>query len=236
MKTINRKTTPYQDNMEVMRNRELYPSNYTKLQDFYFLWNSNVASVIQLDLKVELNHGKNEAKNSLNAELSWIDSLRKAKLVSEKVAEFYSSKARFELEKLKFFDVDNGKFDTEAAIESILGSEWDSPYNFKNVYMNDFVDFLLTSKASDVLSRQESVFTKDTKSPFGKTMLFKYLEQSLPFLSFAEAEVWLNRYGPELTDKAQFDFLKAMNSAFIGQKADMDLMGLGKNLLFSRKF
>jgi|GEM_PF-1629325 len=230
IKTINRETTPYQDNMEVMRNRELYPSNYTKLQDFYFLWNSNVASVTPLDLKDELNYVKNEAKNSLNAELSWIDSLGKAKLVSEKVADFYSSKARFELEKLKFFDVDNGKFDTEAAIESILGSEWDSPYNFKNVYMNDFVDFLLTSKAPDILSRQESVFTKDTKTPFGKAMLFKYLEQSLPFLSFAEAEVWLNRYEPELTNKAQFDFLKARNSAFIGQKADMDLMGLGKNL------
>jgi len=64
-------------------------------------------------------------------------------------------------------------------------------------------------------------------SPFSKRMRFKLLEESLPRLSFQEADKWLNSYGNLLKNKVQADFLKARINTLKKERPDMELMGLG---------
>src|SRR5690606_33133841 len=130
------------NNLEVLRNRELHRSTYTKLEDFYFFWNSNFAQVTPVELKDELKKSRREAIESLNAELSWIDSLKEEKLISGKTASFYSAKARFELKKMQFYAEEDGMFDATGAFRSFLGSEWDNPDDLKSVYLDEFADFV----------------------------------------------------------------------------------------------
>lgn len=227
METVNRKTSPHETNLEFLRNRDLYQSTYTNLQDFYFFWNAAFASVIPVELEDELEDSRKEAIESLNAALSWIDSLRSEEQISEKIAGFYASKTRFELEKLKFFADENGVFDAQGAIRYFLGSEWDHQATLKNVYMDEFAEFLLTHDTLEESVIQGAPFITENGTPFGQLLLFKYLNQTLPFISLKEADEWLNRFGDHLNNPAQRDFLKARQEALSSQRADMDLMGIG---------
>ena len=227
LKTANRQTTDYDNNLEVLRNRELYRSTYTKLEDFHFFWNSNFATVTPVELEDELKKSRREAIESLNAELSWIDSLKDEKLISGKTAAFYSVKARFELKKLQFYAEEDGMFNATGAFRSFLGSEWDNPDDLKSVYLDEFADFVLARKTLDGSSQQLTALATETGTPFGKLMLFKYLKQTLPLLSFEEAGEWLKRYA-DVLDPALTGYLKTRNDIMREQVPDMELMGLGK--------
>src|SRR5690606_35835691 len=69
---------------------------------------------------------------------------------------------------------------------------------------------------------------KETETPFGKLMLFKYLQQTLPFLSFEEADIRLERYS-EVLGANWIDYLAARNNIMLDQVPDMELMGLGES-------
>lgn len=227
LKTVNRQTTAYDDNLELLRNRELYGAAYTKLEDFHFLWNSNFASVVPVELKEELKQSKREAVESLNAALLWLDSLKHEGLISEQTALFHSAKTRFELEKLQFYAEEDGAFDATGAFQSFLGSEWDNLDDLNNVYLNEFWDFVLTRETLENPSEREFNLAQQTDTPLGKLMLFKYLKKTLPSLSFAAADKLLNRYS-NLLEPALISYLKTSNEVLLKQAPDMELMGLGQ--------
>ncbi len=228
LETANRQTTDYDNNLEVLRNRELHRSTYTKLHNFYFFWNSNFASVTPVELKDELKKSRREAIESLNSEFSWIDSLKEEKLISGKTADFYSAKVRFGLKKLQFYAEEDGMFDATSAFQSFLGSEWDNPDDLKSVYLDEFANFILTRITIEGSSQQVTALATETETPFGKLILFKYLKQTLPLLSFEEAGEWLKRYA-DVLDPALIGYLKTRNDIMLEQVPDMELMGLGKS-------
>ena len=227
IETLNRQATDYDNNLELLRNRELYGLTYTKLQDFHFFWDANFVSVTPVELKDELRQSRREAIKSLRAELSWIDSLRGEGLISEKTAAFYSTKTRFELEKLRFYAEEDGAFEARGAFRSVLGSEWDNPDDLKNVYLDEFADFVLARETGGDFMRRGPALTKETETPLGRLMLFKYLKQTLPFFSFEEADELLDSYS-EALDPFLIDYLQTRNGALLDQVPDMELMGLGR--------
>ena len=91
IETLNRQTTDYDSNLELLRNQSLFRSSYTPTQDFHFLWNASFASVIPVEFEDELKQSRTKAVESLHAGLSWVDSLRGEELISEKTAAFYST-------------------------------------------------------------------------------------------------------------------------------------------------
>ncbi|GMQ31352.1 TlpA disulfide reductase family protein [Algoriphagus confluentis] len=230
METVNRRTSSYETNLELLRNRDLYQSTYTKLQDFYLLWKSNYASFMPVELKEELKQYRKEAVESLNLELSWIDSLRTEKSISPSLAEFYTSKARFELNKLNCFGEEDGAFDARGAFRLFLGSEWDTQEGVQTIYLHDFADFLLSYELlHHPIPSKSSPFVTNASTPFGKQMLFSYLNQTLPYLPFEEAANWLTSYENSLANQAQAKFLRTSFEALKNQRPDLDLMGLGKS-------
>lgn len=221
---MNRQSSIYDDNLELLRNRELYQSNYTKLQDFHFLWQANFDSPTPVDFKKELVQSRKQAIESGNQELSWLDSLRSVSLIADKTAAFYATKLRFELAKLHFFAEEDGVFDLSGALDHYLLAMTDSSKYLQSVYLDEFADFLLAQIKPDDRFHPDSLGTNP--GPFGKRMLFKFLQQSLPRLASQKADQWLNTYGSQLENKAQADFLKASIGNLRGTKPDMDLMGI----------
>lgn len=230
METVNRKASPYETNLELLRNRDLYQSTYSKLQDFHLLWKSNYASVTPGGLREELKQYLKEAVESLTLELSWIDSLRAEKSISAISAKFYTSKARFELKKLNYFGEKDGAFDARGAFRSFLGSEWDTQDGAQTIYLHDFADFLLSYEMlHHPIPSKTSPYVTNSSSPFGKLMLFNYLNQTLPYLPFEEAANWLTSYEDRLANQAQAEFLWTSFEALRNKRPDLDLMGLGKS-------
>lgn len=103
IKTLNSERSVYDDNLELLRNRELHQSTYTPLQDFYFLWQANFDSPTPVDLSEERMKSKKKVIESGKKELSWLDSLKNTGLIAERTASFYKAKLRFELDHLHFF-------------------------------------------------------------------------------------------------------------------------------------
>jgi thiol-disulfide isomerase/thioredoxin len=227
LQTLNRPTTAYDDNLELMRNRDLFGTAYSDLDNFYFFWNSNYASVVPVELKDELKESRRKAIESLHVALLWIDSLRHEQLIDERTASFHSTKTRFELEKLQFYSEEDGVFDVRGAFQSFLESEWDTEEARHHVYLNEFVDFVLARDKLEHPAPRELELGKKNNTPLGKLLLFKYLTLTLPSLSFKEADKWLNRYSERLSP-ALISHLKTNLEVLLKQPPDMELMGVGQ--------
>ncbi len=232
LKTMNKQFYAYDENLDLLRNRELHQSTYAPLQDFYFLWQANFDSPTPIDLKEEIRKARTEARESLESELAWLDSLRSDALVSGQTVAFYSAKAKFENDKLDFFAKEDGFFDQAGALDYYMSSIKDSSEFLKTVYLDEFSEFLLaqlTSEDSYEIIHPDALGTNT--GPFGKRMLFKLLQQSLPRLSFQKANKWLGAYETQLENMAQADYLKAQIDNLKGARPDMDLMGIGNRLM-----
>ncbi|NHE57806.1 TlpA family protein disulfide reductase [Cyclobacterium plantarum] len=232
LKTLNSERSVYDDNLELLRNRELYHSTYTPLQDFHFLWQANFNSPTPVDLSEERIKSRKKALESGEKELSWLDSLKNTGLIAERTASFYKAKLRFELDHLHFFSGEKGIFDPRGALDHFTASITDSSEYLQTVYFDEFSDFLLAQiKAKDPNELLLPDSLVSGPSPFSKRMRFKLLEESLPRLSFQEADKWLNSYGNQLENKVQADFLKARINTLKKERPDMELMGLGNHLM-----
>lgn len=172
---------------------------------------------------------RKEAVQSLHAELSWIDSLKIEKSISANVAEFYTSKARFELEKLNYFGEEDGVFDASGAFRSFLGSKWDSRDDVQTVYLHDFADFLVSYELlHHPTPSKSSPYVTNASTPFGKLLLFNYLSKTLAYLPFEDAGTWLTSLEDNLANQTQGEFLWASLETLSNQWPDLELMGLDK--------
>ena len=229
METVNRSKTAYDDNLELLRNKDLFGTAYTDLENFYFFWNSSFASVVPVELKDELKESRSKAIESLHLELLWMDSLKHEQLISERTAAFHSAKARFELEKLKLYAEKDGAFDVKGAFQFFLESEWDTEEGLHHVYLNEFADFVLARDQLENPAPRELELGQKSNTPLGKLILFKYLTLTLPSLSFKEADERFNRYSERLSP-ALISYLKTNNEVLLKQSPDMELMGMGQHL------
>lgn len=229
---LNRTTSAYDDNLELLRNRELSQSNYTKIQDFYFLVQTNIVSTIPINLKEEIKIAKQEAFESLDAELVWLDSLRSKASISEKTWAFYSEKATFERDKISFFEKQGGLFNVTNALEHYFIIIKEGSEELQTVYLDEFFDFLLTQLTpEDPYEILHPSALRKISSPVGKRLLFKLLQQYLPRLSFREADEWLDSYGYNLENKTQTEFLKNRIEILKQERPDMEIMGIGNHLM-----
>ncbi|MFO7825690.1 MAG: hypothetical protein R6V72_17265, partial [Cyclobacterium sp.] len=189
LKTLNSERSVYDDNLELLRNRELYHSTYTPLQDSHFLWQANFNSPTPVDLSEERIKSRKKALESGEKELFWLDSLKNTGLIAERTASFYKAKLRFELDHPHFFSAEEEVYDSRGALGHFTASVTDSSEYLQTVFFDEFSDFLLAQiKAKD---RNELLLPDSLgsgPSPFSKRMRFKLLEESLPRLSFQEAD------------------------------------------------
>ncbi|MEB2782970.1 TlpA disulfide reductase family protein [Algoriphagus sp. C2-6-M1] len=226
--SISKERSPYDYNLELLRNTELYGKPHSKAQDFYFLWNETKAFPFELETNEDLKRIKDEAMQGFRRELDWLDSLAKAGLITEEFKAFYDSKNGLERTKLEAHDPENLVINTQMSISSIL--EIDDFQLGNRVYLDEFSDLILANQ-TQLQSRVliDSLIAGNELNYQEKSLLFHYLQKEIPHLSFKEADEILERYGDRLDNPAQLLYLNSSNQGLIDLNPDVELMGLQKS-------
>ncbi|MFC3416907.1 TlpA family protein disulfide reductase [Algoriphagus hitonicola] len=217
---VNRKVLTYDDNFEFLRNKQLFKATYAPIDDFYFLWQSSKSKVGKIDLNEELFLKKKLAKQSLEQEAKWLDSLKKAGQISKEMAAFYLAKNQFQIEKLKYFDSDQGSFNALSAFDFFNASQATIESQISALQADEFGDFLIKELDPKEYSKLPIHLLQSENGLFKASLLFKFLDQELPKLSYGEADLWFEKYGSHLNSE-WLEYLKERNRKLLEVEQDI---------------
>ena len=227
MVVVNRTTKEYDGNWERLRNQEFYERERTHLEEFEFLWNASLDTLIPVDLSSELRLYKEKAMRELEKERYLLDSLVNNDLLSTVYSEFYKERNQFEKDKLKFFDVDKGAFDVFHATQEFLH---DTSFDKHDVYLDEYSDFLLSLLMLQYPTDTRKIIENAQNEYFSQVMIYKFLNRKFQELSFAEIDQIVANESTTLPNewlrKLVIPFNKKAN-----QVPDMDLKGFGEERL-----
>lgn len=227
MEIVNRTTKEYDVNWERLRNQEFHERERTHLEEFEFLWNASLDTLIPVDLSSELRLYKEKAMRELEKERYLLDSLVNNDLLSTVYSEFYKERNQFEKDKLKFFDVDKGAFDVFHATQEFLH---DTSFDKHDVYLDEYSDFLLSLLMLQYPTDARKIIENAQNEYFSQVMIYKFLNRKFQELSFAEIDQIVANESTTLPNewlrKLVIPFNKKAN-----QVPDMDLKGFGEERL-----
>lgn len=232
LNVVNRDVLPYDDNFEFRRNTELFQSNYAPIDNFDFLWKSAKTEVVKIDLRNELRLKKKLAEQSLELEAEWLDSLKDAGQMSEENASYFLAKNRFQFEKLRFFDTEEGLLRAFVALQFFNSYKGVSDRESSTLYLDEFGDFFITQLSPLEYTELPKILPQYDGGTFRDMILFKYMKQELPKLSFRETDKWFEEYGSNLNSE-WIEYLKEISRKLLQVEQDIMLKSMGgKNLSF----
>lgn len=228
--SINKLVPTYHYNLELVRNTELFGNSYSKVQDFYFLWNEAKAYPFELDMNSDLIENKAKAMHGLQRELDWIDSLENAQLITEEIKAFYAAKNRLEQKKLEAYGIDSMEINTQFAVKSILKA--DNSELASSVFLDEFSELIITNQTQvESNALIDSLITQGQLNSTEKTFLFHHLKKEIPYLSFKATDKMLERYGDKLDNPAQVDNLSSKYKELLAVEPTIELMGLQNSFI-----
>ncbi|REG84534.1 thioredoxin-like protein [Algoriphagus antarcticus] len=227
MEVVNRTSKEYDINWEVKRNQELYKTDHSSLEDFYFLWNSTFNSVLPISMESELIKAKTSAEEGLEKEKFWLDSLVINGLLTKTYFEFLAERNRFEQIKIGLFKIDSGMFDALGAMETFSKKSSSEEYH---IYLDEFSDFLLGQLIVQHSEKIDEIIGGAGDGYFSQLMLYKYLERQVQEISFAEVDQLLTLNTSKLPNEWEMRLRAPIEKLRI-QDPDMELLGLGQKRL-----
>ena len=221
LEVTNRSTRPLEINFELHRNRGMYASQYSRIQDFYLIWDMS-QNHPDVEFLEDLQESKSNAAKGLLFENLWIDSVFSDNSLPENSYKYFKDKNRFELKKLTLFNTDSTV--NKRSVLNALSEVVSLISNDDKLYQYEFADMILDRQ--DEFELVDSVLRSYFSGGFGDVLLYKYLERKIRNLSFVEVDDLLEAYQSEL--RKSWKFRLAQENDFIRTLIpDMELEGAG---------